>query len=171
MPEVFVTIYDVWVFTGFIILALIGILTPIILWKRWVKREKAEDKKYGINYHSYDFKDWWNLDNNLFIGLPCLAVTLFAALVILMAGINGATTIVKNQINEPIYYNSMVAKGKTLEQAINVSDDLINTDLYTSAVTYNESLAQIQALSKNPMYVLNFTGNYDWDAIEYIELK
>ena len=89
----------------------------------------------------------------------------------MIAGIDGGTTIIKNRTNEPANYNAMVIKGETLKQAIAVSDDLVNTDLYTSAVAYNGTLVQIQALSKNPMYALNFTGDCDWDAIEYINLK
>ena len=54
MPEVFVTICDVWIFIGFIFVTLTGILIPIILWKRWAKKEKAKDEKNGLKYyHSY----------------------------------------------------------------------------------------------------------------------
>ena len=34
MPEVFVTICDVWIFIGFVFVTLAGILIPIFLWKK-----------------------------------------------------------------------------------------------------------------------------------------
>ena len=171
MPEVFVTICDVWIFIGFVFMALAGILTPIILWKSWAKKDKARDEKNGLKYYHYDFDDWWNSGNNIIIGFICFIIALIASLVVLFAGVEGVTTIAKNRTNEPAFYNSMIIQGETLEQAITITDDLVNTDLYTSAVKYNGTLAQIQELAKSPMYALNFTGDYDWDTIEYVNLK
>ena len=171
MPEVFVTICDIWIFIGFVFVTLAGILIPIFLWKNWAKKEKAEDEKNGFKYDYYNFDDWWNHGNNIVIGLICFSIALITSLVVLISGVEGITTITKNRTNESAFYNSMIIKGETLEQAITITDDLVNTDLYTSAVAYNGTLAQIQILAKSPMYALNFTGDYDWDAIKYINLK
>lgn len=75
------------------------------------------------------------------------------------------------RLEENINYQETIIKKEALENVINETEDIINTDLYNQVVGFNTRLAKTQAQSVHPNYSINFTGDYDWFAIEPIKVK
>ena len=100
----------------------------------------------------------------IFIGL--LAIIIFSGL-----HIDLASKTRNNKMNEPAIYQQMMVERTSIVDALEVSDDVVNTYLYTRAVDYNSRLAEMQVKSVSEDYKHNFTGDYDWSVIQYIDLK
>ena len=118
---------------------------------------------YKIFNHNGSTFFEWILDFSLII----------AAVLVILGGIALTGNIVdihENKIMEPAIYEKMIICGDTYRDALEYSTDIINTDLYLDIVKYNEQLTIIKSKSKIPNYSFNFSGNYDWDALEHIDL-
>lgn len=102
--------------------------------------------------------------------IPILITVVFTFLLIITVAFNG-NSIYHNRINEAEYYTSAVVRAETIDAAIEVSEDIINTELYLDAIEFNEDLAEVKSKFNNPHYKMNFTGEYDWNELEYIELR
>ncbi len=157
-----------------IVLILIGVIIaiiPIVRWRRWAKAEQAYDMKtYGHYYEGHYTFGYWFDDR---IGSTAIMIglgTLIFFIGIVEFSIN-ASSIYETRINEGSHYESIVMEGETIREALKVSDDIVNTGLYSSAINYNSQLAAIKEKSANPRYSINFTGDYDWTAIDYIDLN
>lgn len=75
------------------------------------------------------------------------------------------------RVNEPLTYQSNVELRNSLQQAIDNSEDVVNTDLYLRAVDFNTDLAEIKAAQADPRCTMSFSGKVDWSTIEPIDLK
>ena len=64
----------------------------------------------------------------------------------------------------------MVERVSTVD-ALNTTDDVVNTDLYNRVIDFNTRLTEYQTKSVNDEYRHNFTGDYDWSVIQHIDLK
>lgn len=102
--------------------------------------------------------------------LSSVLIVVFSLLLLITVATNG-NSIYHNRINEAEYYTSAVVRAETIDAAIEVSEDIINTELYLDAIEFNEELAEVKSKFNNPHYKMNFTGEYDWNELEYIELR
>ena len=124
-------------------------------------------------FNSYwsTFFEW--ISDSLLGMLASFFSLIIAAVLVIMGGIslfNNVVDIHENKIMEPAIYEKMIICGDTYRDALEYSTDIINTDLYLDIVKYNEQLTIIKSKSKIPNYSFNFSGNYDWDALEHIDL-
>lgn len=149
----------------FIALSIFFILFPVISYKRY-RRMCAKEKTYWTpsSFFEYIFVDKT---------IPGVSFILSIACIVLAFGfiIYDAAAVVSNRYEEPAIYEQYVERGKVISDSIEVSSDIINTELYNNAISYNTSLAEIKAKYTDPNFSMNFTGDYDWDAIPYISLK
>ena len=101
---------------------------------------------------------------------------IFATMIVLTLAMGAVDLIVGGTIydtrqDEPVFYQAMIAEKEAIENSLAITTDIVNTQLYESAIAFNAELATYQQFSINPNYKYNFTGDYDWFAIEPIELK
>ena len=101
---------------------------------------------------------------------------IFATMIVLALAMGGVDFIVGGTIydtrqDESVFYQAMIAEKETIEDSLAITTDIVNTQLYESAIAFNTELATYQQFSINPNYKYNFTGDYDWFAIEPIKLK
>ena len=139
---------------------------PYLIYRYKRKKLKAQ----GYIPYDYDKFDHF-CDEFPWRSYGVMAVGIVIAFVFGIGTIYEIYATVDNRINEPVYYAEMIAEGDTLEDAISNSEDIINTELYTSIVSYNRRLADIKMKASLPAYSWNFTGIHDWGAIPYIELE
>lgn len=154
--------------SGFFIFLLGVILICIPYWSYLHKRKKLKSQGY-IPYYYEEFNRF--CEEYPWRSYGVMAVGIVIAFVFSIGLIYEVYAMVDNRINEPAYYSQMIAEGDTLEDAISISEDIINTELYTSIVSYNRRLADIKMKASLPAYSWNFTGIHDWEAIPYIELE
>ena len=101
---------------------------------------------------------------------------IFATMIVLALAMGGVDLIIGGTIydtrqDELVFYQTMNAEKEAIEDSLAITTDIVNTQLYESAIVFNAELATYQQCSINPNYKYNFTGDYDWFAIEPIELK
>lgn len=159
------------------ILGIIGVAIPIICYrisiaadrKHWM--EKFPDSEYKPD----SFLEW--VDGGASMEMAPMLITVIgfgAAFFLFCCGIygiiDGTSTAIENQHQEPANYSSMILEQKTISQSLAVSDDIVNTGLYQKAIEFNSSLAEMQIKYNDPFYSLNFTGNYDWNDIPFVEV-
>lgn len=154
--------------SSFLIFLLCVILACIPYWFYRHKRKKFKSQ----GYIPFDYEEFNRFCNEFpWRSYGVMAVGVVIAFVFGIGTIYEVYATVDNRINEPVYYAEMIAEGDTLEDAISNSEDIINTELYTSIVSYNRRLADIKMKASLPAYNWNFTGIHDWEAIPYIELE
>ena len=149
----------------FIILSIFFIVLPMIMYKRYRKtwdKEKSYWEPSG--FFEYIFED------KIPMGISFLSGIVFIILVSYFI-VYDTATVVSNRYEEPAIYEQYVERGKAISDSIEVSSDIINTELYNNAISYNTSLAEIKAKYTDLNFSMNFTGDYDWSAIPYISLK
>jgi hypothetical protein len=126
-------------------------------------------QKYLKRFPERTFSDflWRDLEDPL---IPIVLTIALTFLLLLTVAFNGSS-IYHNRINEAEYYTTAVVRAETIDAAIEVSEDIINTELYLDAIEFNKELAEVKSKFNNPHYKMNFTGEYDWNELEYIELR
>ena len=154
-----------------LIMFIIGLILasiPISRYCKWRKIRLKSDN-YWESSHT-DFDDYLYDDKHTVFNV-CAFICGTALLTVGFFSLCGnVKTIVQNRIDEPAVYASYVARQETIQDALMVTEDVVNTELYSSAIGFNSQLAQIQAKYHTNFYSLNFTGNCDWDAIKPIDL-
>ena len=151
----------------FIVLSVFFIVLPMIMHKRYKKMWAKEKNTYWVSpsgFFEYIFED------KIPMGIIFLSRVVFIVLASCFIDYDTAT-IVSNRYEEPAFYEQYVERGKVISDSIEVSNDIINTELYNNAISYNTGLAEIKAKYTDPNFSINFTGNYDWNTIPYISLK
>lgn len=148
-----------------------GLCTVLpIRWKVWVKKEKAKNK--GECYHSdwyYSFGEW--VDDHVVSVIGCFSIGIVCLIAFLVCCGCLTSTLYTNHIEEPARYEYAIVRAETLKDALEVTEDIVNTDLYSNVVAYNAQLATIKTKFSDPLYHMNFSGDYDWGVLEYINLK
>lgn len=149
----------------FIALSIFFIVFPMIMHKRY-KKMWAKEKTYWApsGFFEYIFED------KIPMGFSFVAGILFFIFAVCSTTYD-ACTVVSNRYEEPAIYEQYIERGKVIADCIEVSDDIINTELYNTAIAYNTNLAEIKAKYADPRFEMNFTGDYDWNAIPYMNLK
>lgn len=149
----------------FIALSIFFIILPMISYKRY-RKMCVKEKVYWTpsSFFEYIFVDKTIPGVSFILGIACILIA-FGFIVY------DTAAIVSNRYEEPAIYEQYVERGKVISDSINVSNDIINTELYNNAISYNTSLAEIKAKYADPRFSMNFTGNYDWNTIPYIDLK
>ena len=149
----------------FIVLSIFFIVLPMIMYKRY-RKMCAKEKTYWTpsNFFEYIFED------KIPMGISFLSGVIFIILASYFI-VYDTATVVSNRYEEPAIYEQYVERGKAISDSIEVSSDIINTELYNNAISYNTSLAEIKAKYTDPNFSMNFTGDYDWSTIPYISLK
>lgn len=109
------------------------------------------------------------------------ALSLVGAIASAISGLSGAIAIILGVIlfahsaaqhnMESTIYAEQVEVGCSLQQAINASTDIVNTDLYLRAVDFNAELASIQEAQRDSRYSMTFSGECDWTAIPFVEFN
>lgn len=161
----FKTILDLGIDFFFVAITIFFIVLPLVTYKQYRKKYDKE-KSYcdPSDFYEYIF------DDKILMGVSFVAGFIFF---ILTAGSTAydAYTIISNRYEEPAIYEQYIEREKVITDCIEISDDIINTDLYNNAIAYNTNLAEIKAKYTDSNFSINFTGDYDWDAIPYISLK
>lgn len=97
------------------------------------------------------------------------ALSFIVALCMLIAvGLNGCNSYLQRE-NEPNIYQATIVEGETLSKALDGTEDVVNTGLYTQAVAYNAELAKIQSAYADPNCSMSFSGKIDWSTVPLIE--
>lgn len=149
----------------FIALSIFFIVLPMIMHKRYRKTWDKEKTYWAPSgFFEYIFED------KIPMGISFLSGIVFIVLSSCFI-VYDAATVVSNRYEEPAIYEQYVERGKVISDSIEVSNDIINTELYNNAISYNTTLAEIKAKYADPRFSMNFTGNYDWNTIPYIDLK
>lgn len=141
------------------------IVLPIIVYKQY-RRRCNKEKVYWTpdNFWEYMF------DTKISMGLSFAAGIVFFIMAFCFTAYD-FTAVISNHYDEPAIYEKYVERGKVIADCIEVSDDIINTELYNTAIAYNTNLAEIKAKYADPRFNMNFTGDYDWNAIPYMDLN
>lgn len=161
----FKTIFDFGLDFFFIAITIFLIVLPIIVYKRYRKRyDKEETYWTPDNFYDYIFC------NKISMGVSFAAGLIFFIFTVCSTAYD-ACTVVSNRYEEPAIYEQYVERGKVIADCIEVSDDIINTELYNTAIAYNTNLAGIKAKYADPRFSMNFTRDYDWNIIPYMDLK
>ena len=149
----------------FIALSIFFIVLPMVMYKRYRKTWDKEKTYWAPSrFFEYIFED------KIPMGISFLSGVIFVVLSSCFI-VYDAATVVSNRYEEPAIYEQYVERGKVISDSIEVSNDIINTELYNNAISYNTSLAEIKTKCTDPRFSMNFTGNYDWNTIPYIDLK
>ena len=149
----------------FIVLSIFFIVLPMIMHKRYRKTWDKEKTYWApSSFFEYIFED------KIPMGISFLSGIVFIILASYFI-VYDTATVVSNRYEEPAIYEQYVERGKAISDSIEVSSDIINTELYNNAISYNTSLAEIKAKYTDLNFSMNFTGDYDWDTIPYISLK
>ena len=149
----------------FLAITIFLIVLPIVVYKQYRKRyDKEKTYWHPDNFYEYIF------GNKISMGLSFVAGIVFFIFAVCSTTYD-AYTVVSNRYEEPAIYEQYVERGKVISDSIEVSNDIINTELYNNAISYNTDLAEIKAKYTDPNFSMNFTGNYDWSTIPYISLK
>ena len=149
----------------FLTITIFLIILPIVMYKQY-RKECDKEKTYWTpdSFWEYIF------GNKIAMGLSFVAGIVFFIFAICSTTYD-ACIVVSNRYEEPAIYEQYVERGKVISDSIEVSNDIINTELYNNAISYNTGLAEIKAKYTDPNFSMNFTGNYDWSTIPYISLK
>ena len=149
----------------FIVLSVFFIVLPMIMHKRYRKMWDKEKTYWApSSFFEYIFED------KIPMGISFVSGIVFIILASYFI-VYDTATVVSNRYEEPAIYEQYVERGKAISDSIEVSSDIINTELYNNAISYNTTLAEIKAKCTDPNFSMNFTGDYDWDTIPYISLK
>ena len=149
----------------FLTITIFLIILPMVMYKRYRKTWDKEKTYWAPSgFFEYIFED------KIPMGLSFVAGIVFFIFAICSTTYD-ACIVVSNRYEEPAIYEQYVERGKVISDSIEVSNDIINTELYNNAISYNTSLAEIKAKYTDPNFSMNFTGDYDWGAIPYISLK
>ena len=149
----------------FVAITIFFIILPIVVYKQYRKKCDKEKTYWAPdNFWEYIF------GNKISMGLSFAAGIVFFIMAICFTAYD-FTVAISNCYEEPAIYEKYVERGKMITDCIEVSDDIINTELYNNAISYNTTLAEIKAKCTDPNFSMNFTGDYDWDTIPYISLK
>ena len=128
----------------FIALSIFFIVLPMVMYKRYRKTWDKEKTYWAPSrFFEYIFED------KIPMGISFLSGVVFVVLSSCFI-VYDAAIVVSNRYEEPA---------------------IINTELYKSAISYNTTLAEIKAKYADLRFSMNFTGNYDWNTIPYIDLK
>lgn len=165
-----ISVSTLYIIFTILLIAIIIALIPIVKWYKWKINLKAERKARGTDdcYSNtfYSLFRWLEeADAAMFIIGICSAIAI-AVYSCLPLG-----EIYSNRVHEPSRYSAVIAEAKTLTEALDVSEDIVNTDLYNRVVDYNTNLASIKSKFNNNDFRLNFSGKYDWNALERIDLN
>lgn len=149
----------------FIALSIFFIVLPMIMHKRY-KKMWAKEKTYWApsGFFEYIFEDKIPMGISFISGIICIVLASCSI-------IYDTATVISNRYEEPAIYELYVERGKVISDSIEVSNDIINTELYNNAISYNTTLAEIKAKYTDLNFSMNFTGDYDWSTIPYISLK
>ena len=149
----------------FIALSIFFIVLPMVMYKRYRKTWDKEKTYWAPSrFFEYIFED------KIPMGISFLSGIVFIILASYFI-VYDTATVVSNRYEEPAIYEQYVERGKAISDSIEVSSDIINTELYNNAISYNTSLAEIKAKYTDLNFSMNFTGDYDWSTIPYISLK
>ena len=161
----FKTIFDFGFDFFFLAITIFLIILPIVMYKQY--RKKCDKEK---TYWPPDSFWEYIFGNKITMGLSFVAGIVFFIFAICSTTYD-ACIVVSNRYEEPAIYEQYVERGKVISDSIDVSNDIINTELYNNAISYNTTLAEIKAKYTDPNFSMNFTGNYDWSTIPYLSLK
>ena len=161
----FKTFIDFGIDFFFVAITIFLIVLPVVVYKRYRKRCNKEK-----TYWTPDSFCEYIFGNKIYMGLSFVAGIVFFIFAVCSTTYD-AHIIVSNHYEEPAIYEQYVERGKAISDCIEVSDDIINTVLYNNAIDYNTNLAEIKAKYADPRFSMNFTGDCDWNAIPYIDLK
>lgn len=147
-----------------IVISIFFIILPMILYKRCRKICAKEKRWAPSSFFEYIFGDNILMGISFVSGIICIVLASCSI-------VYDTAIVVSNRYEEPAIYEQYVERGKVISDSIEVSNDIINTELYNNAISYNTTLAEIKAKYADPRFSMNFTGNCDWNTIPYIDLK
>lgn len=124
----------------------------------WISDPERKQRYVNDDLNNINHFGKWAMNNHmgkLYI-IIVLFVTLFATTAIIYGGVYDTRS------QEGIKYHTMLAER----------EDIIDSGFERfTARNFNKRLVEQQQYSINPNYKYNFTGDYDWFAIEPIKIK
>lgn len=152
-----------------IVLAILMLLSVIgVAFLHFHNAQKGIKVSQANGHTWYDYEDYMSDHQLKSIVAWCWMIIMGLLTIILWCCLIGTT--VQNRIAEPALYASTQSTYVTVTQALDVSDDVIKSDLYLSAVDYNKTVAKYQSYYNQPGFAINFSGKYDWNALPVIDL-
>ena len=120
---------------------------------------------------SYSLDDWFDDSAG---NIPFFACSLVIGILFILIGLGISSDIAftarNNRINEPANYASYIARKETLEDTLEITEDVVNSQLYDSIYAFNSQLAVIKTKYTDARFKWNFTGYYNWLEIEPIKM-
>lgn len=120
-----------------------------------------------ILYDKFEFKN----EALSFIGAIASAISGLAGVIAIVLGVILFAHSTAQHNMESTIYAEQAEIGCSLQQAVNTSADIVNTDLYLRAVDFNAELASIQEAQKDSCYSMTFSGECDWTTIPFVEFN
>ena len=129
----------------------------------WTKKQPNNPK--------YDFNKWLCRNDNDFIYVVTQILATIIIIISMFVSVILALAIRENKDYEESYYTSTIVEAESLKSALEVSEDIVNTGLYERIVNYNSELAYIKTCFNSPNFKPTFSGEYDWNSIDYVLLN
>lgn len=115
-------------------------------------------------YEWYDYGDFSEEHMILTIFMISLAI------IFLICSIVTVIDVVNFRMQEGVQYATYLADYKSLYTAMDVTTDVVNTDLYLRIIDYNSEVTRMASLYNSRLFAISFSGHYDWSTLPIIHL-
>lgn len=149
----------------FIILAVIAVIMIAQVGTGYAKWRNELRKLRHMNGWSpvsskYGFR--WTIIN---------VISIFAVIAISVALIILAPYRALNRQYSVIYYDQLKMERISIINVLEMSEDIINQDIYMRVVNFNTTIASVKAAANNNKYKANFDQTLDWNALDPIVIS
>ena len=149
----------------FIILAVIAIImiaqvgTGYAKWRNELRKLRYMNGWTPVS-SKYGFR--WTIINVISI----FAVTAISVALIILAPLRAL-----NRQYSVIYYDQLKMERISIINVLEMSEDIINQDIYMRVVNFNTTVASVKAAANNNKYKANFDQTLDWNALDPIVIS
>ena len=147
---------------AYIICYHIGLRIWFTIWRK-SEIENDKDKEY---YNFKRFKDWHS-EGVILIRILFTVVLIFTCVFPSMA----LHQIYKNHSMEATTYQQYLTEYDTLNDILNSTTDVVNSDVYLRVNEYNKEISKFKSQFNNPKWSYNFTGKLNWNELNMIDIK
>ena len=156
-------------FTGFYItLAIVAIIMIAQIgsgYILWIKRRARTKEHFHDDYWMYNN---WNLSSYCFRWsfiniVSAMVVTTIVVILVFLIPYRAL-----NRQHSVIYYDQLKMERASIVNVLNMSEDIINQDIYMRVVNFNTTVASVKAAANNDKYKANFDQTLDWNALDPI---
>ena len=154
---------------GIIIVAIASywIIIRGIVFHKWQKQKLKDWPKENKSY--FNFKRFREYHGELvpiykfIVGLICC----ICCIIMLFA----LSQIYRNYQTEETTYQQYITEYNTLTEILNTTTDVVNSEVYLRINEYNKEITAFKAQYNIPNWSYNFTGNFNWNELNIINIK